>query len=137
MHDETFIKKLRQTLCGKIISRELNSFTNIVQMYIFIQDINVSGGKINLEGVRIAGWVLWHTGVKQELADISYKISLDKDGLHSLTIYNSLWQILGSRLKHFEIPKADVSIKGKMTFLKVKRFMHHVKAYMPLDSEKK
>jgi hypothetical protein len=137
MNTDSFVKKLRQSICGKIISRELNYYTNVIQLYIFIKDVRLEAGKVYLDGVRISGWIRWHGSVeKQELADIDYKLYLDKDGFTSLSIYTSLWTVLMSNLKHFDIQRANVVIKEKMNFLKTKRFFSHIKVYLPLDSTK-
>jgi hypothetical protein len=138
MNQETFIKKLKANLCGKIFDKEAEYLSNIVHMCIFIKDIKVLDGKINLVGVRISGVVLYNgqLATKTELSEISYKLSLQKDGMISMILHNTMWNILTSRLKHFNLTRADVEVKD-FHFLTTKRFFNHVKVYIPLDSTKK
>jgi hypothetical protein len=136
MERESFVKNLRSILCTRIFDKELEYMAHKVRIYVFIRDIKLHNGKIQLIGLRVAGCIdLFRK--QTELADIDYKMQLEKDGFIALILHNAIWTVLSSRLKHFNLTRADVDIGGKIHFMKVKRFFSHVKIYLPIDSIQK
>lgn len=124
-------KKLHQTLCGKILQKEIRFPAYKLKIYVFIRDLDIGKGKVKLKGLRISGTLeTILTGDKTELSDIEYKQFIETDGIVTHMLAFSVWATVLSRLKHFGIERSETEMDQKLTYMKMKRFFHHMKRYI-------
>lgn len=126
-----FEKKLKESICNRVISKEISFSSNKVIYNLIINDIKRVGDKYHLYGLRSCGFIDFENDPekRKEIADIEYKQTIDSTGNIVYYLYNSVWTVILSKLKHFGIGKEDVEIIGKIFYIKMKRFFKHSQLY--------
>jgi hypothetical protein len=130
---DSFLNFLNRSLCRRVFEKQVQFSTHKIHLWVYVKSVEWVKGRLTLQGVRVCGW-MYYGGVeanKKELADIEYKKYINK----SITTYyllESVWTVLSTRLKHFNLNRGDVSVQDNIYFMKIRRFHAHTKRMMPL-----
>lgn len=126
--EKSLLSKLEETICNRIFEKIIDDpNSNKVHMSLCAGEIQFLDDKFIIDGIKIAGYIHFAGGSKQEMADVKYKMSYLGGAMIHQLIYNAIWIILMSRLKHFNIEKSQVIITEPIKIIKRKRFIHHTK----------